>query len=164
MERMMSRGRVEQFKKYLDTGTNRKQIEELIGSDGIAHYKEFLNMFSNAKNNRAMQRVAKTTAAFLTTHRWWSDVAGASLGSTAAAALGLPAHLGGTAGFAGVEGTRWILRKAATDPAVGKMLMYAAEHDLDPRIYVPLVARAIHEPFEQQKQPEGEKEPAEANQ
>jgi hypothetical protein len=51
-----------------------------------------------------------------------------------------------------VEGLRTVIRYAAVNPRVGTMLMWAAEHDVDPRIYTPLIARAIHEPFEEQKQ------------
>lgn len=151
MQRMMTRGDVRGLENYLRKDTNREQIEGLIGKDGVANLKEMVGMFTSARNNRAMQKVGRNVSDYLMRKGWLGKGLAMTAGGTAAHVLGLPPSVGTLAGYSSVEGLRTVLRYAAVNPRVGNMLTWAAEHGVDPRIYTPLIARAIREPFDEQK-------------
>jgi hypothetical protein len=168
-ERVMVSGSAKNFEKYLAKGTNRAQVEELIGKDGIADLKETVGMFSSAQNKRAMARVGKNVAEYMLKQGWIGKgiggTVGAGVGAAAGYFFGIPGggYAGSLAGMTAVEGLRNILRYSTVNPNVGRMLRYAASHDIDPRIYAPLISRAIREPFDEQKKPEtGQAQPATA--
>jgi hypothetical protein len=164
--RMMKRGNTEAFNRYLDQGTNRAQIEELIGKDGIKNLKDITDMFANEHNNRVAQEVGQNTLAYMRDHGLLSRIAVSMGGMGAAGLFGLPGSVAAGAGgatYLGVEGTRLFLRFAATNPMVGNMLKTAVEHGISPKIYAPLIARTIAESAGVNKptqKPEEEEQPA----
>jgi hypothetical protein len=71
--------------------------------------------------------------------------------------LGLPWYEGVAAGAFATEGMRAILRDAMVNPRIGTLVDFAARNGVDPKIYAPLIARAITVPLQEQPQTEEEK-------
>ena len=144
MTRHMDRGSTRRLEEYLAKDTNRAQIEELIGKDGIVNLKEITNMFASAPNNRAMQDVGKNVVSYMKDRGLLTKLGGGLAGAALGALFGGPAAVGaGGAALLGVEGTRYFLRYAATNPAVGNMLKMAVDKGISPKVYAPLIARVI---------------------
>lgn len=150
-------GKTKALENWLATGSNRASAERLIGADGVTNLKRITLLLSNQSSARAAASVAKEV--FMT----GMNHAG-RMGSFGALAGGFLMHqaggewASGAIGGAALEaGTRYVLRQAATNPAVGKLLEFAARNHLSPEHYAPLIARALTTPLQSQ---EGEQEPA----
>jgi len=157
--RMMKAGSTEALDEYLRDDTNRKQIEELIGRDGVSNLKDITDLFHSAPNNRAAREVGNNVVDYMW-HRGLLTKLGYLTGG-----LGLGAVMGreavaASAAALGVEGTRFFLRYAATNPTVGNMLRTVVGKGIPPKIYMPLISRVIAEQSGLM-QPPKEEEPAE---
>jgi len=142
-------GNTRAFERYLSKGTNRAQIEELIGSEGIRNLKQLTQLLSKANTARATNEVIKNTFLELGRHARVGGVGGA-VGGAVAHYMGVPWYEGMMAGAGVAEGMRAVLRDAATNPRIGNMVDWAARNGLDPRHYAPLIARTIAEPMQEQ--------------
>ena len=151
-------GRTKALEAWLSAGSNRADAERLIGAEGVTNLKRITLLLSNQNSARAATNVAKQT--FMAGMRHAGHF-GALAGGATVHALGGEWGTGAVAG-AGLEmGVRYVLRQAATNPNVGKLLDYAARNNLSPQHYAPLIARAIATPLQDQQdqeQPEHEEE------
>jgi len=151
-QRVMT-GRTKALQNYLSKGTNQAQIEQLIGKEGVTNLKQITELLSNVGTARTTASVVKNVFMELGKHARVGGVPG-MLGGMAAYHMGAPWFEGMAAGAAAGEGMRAILRSAATSPRIGNMVNYAVRNGISPQIYSPLIARAIVEPFEEQKKPD----------
>jgi hypothetical protein len=151
-------GSAKRLNNYLEKGTNREQIQQMIGKDGVDNLTKLSLLMSNAGTARAYQtaagRVADALAQSNIRTRGLFGSAGAGLGGAVAQALGIHWGVGAAGGGAAAEGIRMVLKYAATNPRIGNMLEYAVRNGLSPQHFAPLIARAIAEPFQTQEQPE----------
>jgi hypothetical protein len=150
LNRVMT-GRTKQFESYLAKGTNREQIEKLIGAEGIRNLKDLTLLLSKANTARSTVDVVKNVVAQLHGHAG----IGGMIGGGVAEMLGIHWGTGVLAGAAATEGMRWVLRDAATNPRIGNAIAFAARNGMSPQIYAPLIARMMVVP-EQQQQPREE--------
>lgn len=144
-------GRAKRLESYLGKDTNREQLEQLIGKDGITNLKQITLLLSKANTSRATQDVAKNTLSELYGHARMGG-AGGAIGGMVAHTMGVPWYEGMVAGATTAEGIRMVLRYASTSPRVGNMVEYAVRNGLNPQHYAPLIARTIAEPFQQQEE------------
>lgn len=141
-------GRAKQLERYLSQGTNREQIEALIGKEGVTNLKRITVLLAGANTARTTHQVAGNVALELGRHiegGGWSAMAGAVGGGAIAHAMGVSPYWGA---LGGAIGTRYVLRMAATSPRVGNMVEYAVRNGLSAQHYAPLIARALAEPLE----------------
>jgi len=155
-------GRAKQLEAYLAVGTNREQIEQLIGKEGVTNLKRITLLLAKANTSRTVHDVVLNVANEL--HQvirtgGIPELVAGGISSKLGAAVGIPGYQGF---MAGALGARAVLRIAATSPRVGNMVEYAARNGISVQHYAPLIARAIAEPFEQPKGPEDEGESATA--
>jgi hypothetical protein len=158
LDRVMVRGS-KQLGKYLETGTNRQQIEQLIGREGVNNLTDLSMMMSQAKSARAATGILKNVLLQLRGHA----TTGGMVGGALAHVLGADWKTGATVGVAGAlttDGMRWLLRDAATDPRIGRAISYAARNGIRPQVYAPLIARMIAVPFQEQQEQQPEEQPA----
>jgi hypothetical protein len=154
LNRVMT-GRTRQLENYLNKGTNRQQIEQLIGKEGTDNLKDLTTLLSNAGTARDTTGIAKNVLNVLRGHHL---TMGGTIGGGIAAMFGAPVMTGIAAGAAATEGVRWVLRSAATNSNIGNLITYAARHGVSPQIYAPLIARAMVVPFEEPKEEQPEEE------
>jgi hypothetical protein len=165
MTRVMT-GNAKRLESYLADGSNREQLKQLIGTEGLDNLTRITLLLKGANTARMTQGVADHVAHAMdrglgphVAGGGWAAVAGAAAGGGLAHMFGLSPYVGAVAG---AVGARQILRIAATSPAVGNMVEYAVRNNVSPQIYAPLIARIIAEPFQQQKPTEEEAPDAES--
>jgi hypothetical protein len=146
-------GRTKSLQNYLAKGENLDQIEKLIGREGVTNLKQITLLLSKANTARQTIGVAKEVGQEVARHLGRAGV-GSLIGSIAGKMLGVAAYPATLAGAMAGEGARYVLRYAATNPRVGNMVEYAVRNGISPKVYAPLIARAIAEPFQQPQQPE----------
>lgn len=146
-------GRTKQLQNYLDKGENRAQIEELIGKDGITNLKQITELLAKPGSTRSTADVLRNTVKELGRHTMFGGGGGA-IGGAIAQHFGLPAYEGAITGVALTEAMREVMRQAAINPRVGQLVDYAARNGVDPKVYAPLIARAIAVPTQEQQPPE----------
>lgn len=147
-------GRTKALEAYLAKGTNRAQLEGLIGTDGVTNLKQLTQLLSKPSTTRAVAGVLRNS--FASMGGTLRVGAGGSAGAMVAHMLGLPWYEGVAAGAFATEGMRAILRDAMVNPRIGTLVDFAARNGVDPKIYAPLIARAIVVPLEQPQQNQGE--------
>lgn len=159
MTRVMT-GNAKRLEGFLADGTNREQLKQLIGTEGLDNLTRITLLLKGANTARMTQGVADHVAHAMdrglgphVAGGGWAAVAGAAAGGGLAHMFGLSPYVGAVAG---AVGARQILRIAATNPAVGNMVEYAVRNNVSPQIYAPLIARIIAEPFQQQREPESD--------
>jgi hypothetical protein len=146
-ERVMT-GQPKALQNWLDrkTGfgntTNQQQIEKLIGADGRKNIKDIAMLLSNVKTNRGVMDLLKNVATEVGNHMRMGGVGGA-VGSYIAHINGMPWYEGMAGGALLGSTMRVLLTQAAHEPAVGQLVDYAVKHNIDPKIYAPLIARTI---------------------
>jgi hypothetical protein len=145
-------GRTKALEAWLSKGTNRADAERLIGSEGVTNLKRITMLLSNASTARAASSVAKETMLEMGRHIGRGGM-GAMAGAAIAHTVGADAWTGAVTGAALADGMRYVMRQAATNPNVGKLLDFAARNNLSPQHYAPLIARAIATPLQEQQQP-----------
>jgi hypothetical protein len=148
-------GRTKALEAYLAKGTNRAQLEGLIGTDGVTNLKQLTQLLSKPSTTRAVAGVLRNS--FASMGGTLRVGAGGSAGAMVAHMLGLPWYEGVAAGAFATEGMRAILRDAMVNPRIGTLVDFAARNGVDPKIYAPLIARAITVPLQEQPQTEEEK-------
>jgi hypothetical protein len=154
LNRVMT-GRTRQLENYLSKGTNRQQLEQLIGKGGTDNLKDLTTLLSSAGTARETTGIAKNVFNLLRSrHATMSGTVGGGI----AAMFGAPVMAGIAGGVVATEGVRWVLRRAATDTGIGNLITYAARHGVSPQIYAPLIARAMVVPFEEPKEEQPEEE------
>ena len=154
-------GNTKSLEKFLATGTNRAQLEGLIGQDGVDNLKQVTTLLSKASTARATTEVGKQTAMALQRymgHAGWAALAGGAI----VHAMGGSFYAGTLSGALLDNGVRLVLRDAATNPRIGKLLDFAVRNGVSPKIYAPLIARAITVPL--QDKPAEEEQPEEQGQ
>lgn len=138
----ITKGDPQQLENFLNKGVNRQDMTALIGEDGITNLKKMFALTSNAGTARATSSALKNVANELwhATHRpgFAGGVAGELLGGHWAAGASAGAAIGAT-----TYGMRKIFQFAANNPSVGAMLDTAVKNNVNPRLYAPLIARAI---------------------
>jgi hypothetical protein len=138
----ITKGDPQQLENFLNKGVNRQDMAALIGDDGITNLKKMFALTSNAGTARATSSALKNVANELwhATHRpgFAGGVAGEMLGGHWAAGASAGAAIGAT-----TYGMRKIFQFAANNPSVGAMLDTAVKNNVNPRLYAPLIARAI---------------------
>jgi len=146
-------GRTKALEAFLSKGDNRANVERLIGAEGVTNLKRITLLLSNASTARAASNVARETMLEMGRHVGRGGM-GAMAGAAIAHMAGGDVWTGAVTGAAAADGMRYVLRQAATNPNVGKLLDYAARNHLSPQHYAPLIARAIATPFQSQAEPE----------
>jgi hypothetical protein len=158
LSRVMT-GRTRQLEAYLSKGTNRQQIEALIGTDGVTNLKKITQLMSKANTNRATVGAARAVWNQIEQHATLGG-AGGLMGGMIAHWIGAPFYEGVAAGYLTTQGVRAVIRSAMTNPRIGNMVDFAVQHGVAPEVYAPLIARIILEPMQQT---EPEEEPTEDN-
>jgi hypothetical protein len=152
-------GRAKSLENYLNKGTNRAQIEQLIGKEGVENLKDLSLLLSKADTARTTTGVLKNVVLQLRGHA----TSGGMIGGLLAHMLGLDWETGAAVGVAGAlatDGARWVLRDATTNPRIGRTISYAARNGIRPQVYAPLIARMIAVPFQEQQEQQPEEQPA----
>jgi hypothetical protein len=155
LNRVMT-GRAKSLENYLNKGTNRAQIEQMIGKEGVENLKDLTLLLSKANTARSTVDVLKNV--FNQMHGYTGM--GAYFGGQIAELFGIPHPVGALGGAVSIEGTRWVLRNAATSPQIGRAISYAARNGIRPQVYAPLIARMIAVPFQEQQEQQPEEQPA----
>jgi hypothetical protein len=146
-------GNAKMLENWLSRGSNRASVENLIGVEGVDNLKKMSLLLSNASTARATNNVLKRTSEAIGRHIGRSGT-GALAGSVLFASAGMPWWKGAVAGAAVEDTMRTVLRYATINPRIGNLVQYAAEHSIDPKVYAPLIARAIADIGGQQKSQE----------
>jgi hypothetical protein len=151
LSRVMT-GSARNFQDWLDNPANSKMLDDMVGRDSRVNLKQLTQLMSKVQPQRHMAEAAKNISAII-------DAIPSLRGHTAGAGvLGLLLHGAGVSPegiatlAAGAAGTRYVIRQAATNPNVGRMLTYAVTHGVAPDVYAPLIARTIAEPMRDQGQ------------
>lgn len=145
-------GRTKALEAWLGSGTNRADAERLIGAEGVTNLKRITLLLSNASTARAASGVARETMLEMGRHVGRGGM-GAMAGAAVAHVAGADPWTGAVTGAALADGMRYVMRQAATNPNVGKLLDFAARNHLSPQHYAPLIARAIATPTQEQQEP-----------
>lgn len=116
----------------------RDEVTRVIGTEGIANLDRASNIVSNPVLAARAQEIADEVAKefpkppephpVATAIR--DSITGAAAGSAIAHGTGLPYSLAAPAGAAAVNTGRYVLRTMVTNPTVGKIMMYAVEHNI----------------------------------
>jgi hypothetical protein len=155
--RAMSHANTRGLESWLAKANNRADVQRLIGDEGIKNLKNITTLLGNAHDSRAAFNVAKEVGQELT-KRVGRAGWGAGAAGVAARAFGTATYWPALLGAGAVDAGRGVLRYAATNPNVGKMVDYAARNNIRPSIYAPLIARMIAVPMQEQKKPEAQDE------
>ena len=127
--------------------TNREDVEELIGREGVDNIKKLTNLLSKADTARATNGVIRNVAGQLSRDIKKGAIVGGVLGKILGPGWAVGAGVGGVSG-AGITGMRALLKYAMTHPQMGEMVTFAAENNVAPQIYAPLLSRMIMEPLQ----------------
>jgi hypothetical protein len=131
----------------LGNRTNREDVEELVGQGGVDNLKKLTNLLSKADTARATTGVLRNVAGQLSRDIKKGGIVGGVMGKMLGPGWAVGAGIGATAG-AGLTGVRALLRYAMTNPRMGELVSFAAQNDVNPQIYAPLISRIISEPFQ----------------
>lgn len=131
----------------LGNRTNREDLEELLGQSGVDNIKKLTNLLAKADTARATTGVIRNLAGQLSRDIKRGAVVGGVMGKLLGPGWAVGAGLGGATGM-GVTGVRALLKYAMTNPKFGEMVSFAAENDVKPQIYAPLLSRMITVPFQ----------------
>lgn len=137
------------FENFLSKGNNRARVAELIGDDGIQNWKNITTLMSNEFSGESKNVGAEIAKALFK----YTPAAG-GIASGLAHVLGISPVEAGLTAEAVTRGTRFVINSALTSPRIGDMFEMAVKNHIDPKIYAPLIARAIMVPQQEQKQPE----------
>jgi hypothetical protein len=146
LQRVMT-GNAQHFQDWLTDPGNQKMLDDLVGKDSRTNLKELSLLMSKVTSQRHTAEAAKNISWALSQQPL---IHGKGAAGLAGAGLLAGHFLGyGTLGgaLAGVEGIRYVMRDAATNPSVGKWLRYAVQNNIRPDVYAPLIARTIAEKF-----------------
>lgn len=128
--------------------TPQANIERVIGADGLQNLYRVANLLSKPETAIATQNVAKETARELVRRVGRGALIGGMLGHIVG-----HAELGAVAGASSEDAARYILRQAAINPRVGVLVDRAVRHQVNPKIFAPLIAATLaHDPAEQQQE------------
>jgi hypothetical protein len=147
-------GKAKRLESYLADGTNREQLEQLIGKDGLSNLKQITLLLSKANTARPTNELFSSVSHTLTGNiqgGGWLTAAGAIGGTALARTMGLSGWEGAVGGAAA---TRAVLRIAATNPHIGNMVEYAVRNGVSIQQAAPLIARMIAVPMETPEQDE----------
>lgn len=162
------------FEGFLSKGRNREVVTKLIGEGGIEDLKTMFQLTRDAnvarKTAKVMDNVTKdpevqkTLLQRLNSFPWGRALLMGHVGGTLAGATPMGYSTGAALTTAAVITpqisrflVRHLLENAAANGRAVKMIDFAVQHDLDPRIYAPLIARAIMVPFQEQPKEEEQK-------
>ena len=145
-------GHAEDLGELLDKKAG--DINGLIGADGINNLRQLGDLM--AKRSKETKEVANNVALEWGRHGLRVAAGGAPgvVGGYIAHQMGMPAYWGMAAGGLAGQGMRRVLNMAATNPRVGTLVDYAVRNGVSPKVYAPLITRAIMVPQQEQKQPE----------
>jgi hypothetical protein len=138
-------GKPKMLQSYLEDGTNRAQLETLLGKEGLDNLKQLTVLMSNAKTARALQDTGRNIVSEFLSQRY-AHIPGGVLGlfgATVGHMMGIPWYTGLGAGATAAMGIRMVLRDASTNPRIGNMIESAVRNGISPKIYAPLIARVI---------------------
>jgi hypothetical protein len=121
------------------TPTARANIERVIGKDGLENLYRVSDLLSKPETVSKTQNAAKEIARELTRRVGKGALIGGAVGS-----LIRRTGAGALAGAALEDGGRFVLRQAAINPRVGTMVDYAVRHQVNPKIFAPLIAGALN--------------------
>lgn len=143
-EQLMRRSNIHtrKLEAFLMKQNNRSLMEGLIGADGIQNFKNMTRLMSDSAVAGTTKDVSRNVGAELS-RQLGKHGAITGVGAWAARAMGLPGYLGAGAAEAMVGARRFVLKQAITNPSVGTLVDYAVRHNVDPKIYAPLIARTI---------------------
>lgn len=142
MPRYIDKARVKPIQKFLDSGTNQEQIQQLIGREGIINLKNVTNLLSERATSSTSQNLMRETMMQLMGH-FGRYGYGALAGGALAGVLGMDVRGGAAAGAVTADALRWGWRYAATTPRVGQMVDMAVRNQVGTKVAAPLIARAI---------------------
>lgn len=138
----ITKGNPQQLEDFLNKGANRQDMTSLIGEDGITNLKKMFALTSNAGTARATGSVLKN----VTNELWHSVHKPAFVGGVAGELLGGHWGAGATVGASAgaiTYGMRKVFQMAANNPTIGSLIDTAVKNKIDPRLYAPLIARAV---------------------
>lgn len=160
------------FENFLSKGNNRSLVSDLIGDQGVTDLKTMFELTRDANLARKTAEVVENSAneggkqgfknllarygkpgeALILANAFAHPLGAATAalgmgygkGAMVGSGLGLTTFLG-----------RQLLDNAAANGTTMKLIDFAVRNNVDPRIYAPLIARAIMVPQQEQPQPKG---------
>jgi hypothetical protein len=153
LSRVMT-GSARNFQNWLNTPENAQLLDDTVGKDSRTNLKQLTLLMSKVQPQRHMAEAIKNISAILDKVPG-GHVGGAGYLGVLLHGMGIPVS-GAAALGAGAMGARFVLRQAATNPAVGKALTYAIDHGVGSETYAPIIASMIQQGFRDdgQAQPE----------
>jgi hypothetical protein len=120
--------------------TPQADIERVIGKDGLENLYRVSNLLKTPETAVKTTSAARAIGLHILQRTSKGAVAGGMLG----AIVGHP-WAGAAIGAGAEDATRFVMRQAAINPRVGMMLDRAVRHNVNPKIFAPLVAAAIQQ-------------------
>lgn len=126
------------FENFLQKGNNRDLLNNLMGPQAEETIKSWGQLLSNPATARKSGNVLENVMGWGMRHKL------ASMAMMGAPFFGYTRAYQVAAGtVAATYGARKLMRIAAMSPKVTSLVRYAVENNVDPRIYSPLIGRAI---------------------
>lgn len=158
LSRVMT-GNAKRLQGWLDKTGNTEMLDSLVGKQTRTNLKEMTLLMSKASSNRNSAAAAKEIANYVLQqgkHYGVVSGAGAIAGGLLAPLFGMSPTQGAFKGAGMAAGMRLAYRLAATNPRVGRTLVWAVNHGADPKNYMSMfldaLPRAVAEPMRQEGQ------------
>lgn len=117
--------------------TPQADIERVIGKDGLENLYRVSHLLSKPETAVGTQNAIKQIAKHLT-----RAGRGAAIGGLLGHIVGVPIE-GALAGAGAEDAVRYVFRQAAINPRIGILIDRAVRHNVDPKIFAPLIAASI---------------------
>jgi hypothetical protein len=121
----------------------RASVTRVIGQDGLENLYRVSDLLSKPDTAAETTNVARAIGM----HLFQRTTRGAVIGGVLGHIIGHPFE-GALAGAAVEDATRYVLRQAAIDPRVGMLVDRAVRHQVNPKIFAPLIAGEINSNIE----------------
>jgi hypothetical protein len=130
--------------------TPRADLEHAIGPDGLENLYRVGDLLSKPDTSMQTQSAAKEIAKHMV-----RSTRGAIIGGLVGHVLG-STYQGALAGSVAEDSVRFVLRQAAINPRIGMLLDRAVRHNVNPKIFAPLIAATINENQDHHTEPKTE--------
>jgi hypothetical protein len=123
------------------------EVENAIGKEGLDNLYKIADLTSQPERAAKFGDVARNAARYMLRRGM-----AMSVGAGAAKLAGANPTVGAMGGEAAYEMAGMVIRKAATSPRVGKLMMMAVKTGASPKVYAPLIVQALHSDLPEQAQ------------
>jgi hypothetical protein len=146
---------VQDFEDILKDGNNREMFARLMGPHAEETIKTWGQLLADPATARKTSGVLENTAREMGRLKWQLGTTGVTVAALMGTGMGT-----GTKIAAGITGATWlargVMRRAAMNGNVTRLIRYAVYNNVDSRIYAPLIARTLTQLYNppQQVQPQ----------